>query len=78
LDAAFSDALGNHDVDVIANSLKIYHSIGRMKDAQAIVKERVIEPFFDTVVNRDAVKAPSDGLEAMYDKVHVQATPCCN
>eukprot|EP00730_Choanoeca_flexa_P014397 TRINITY_DN6281_c0_g1_i1.p1 TRINITY_DN6281_c0_g1~~TRINITY_DN6281_c0_g1_i1.p1 ORF type:complete len:660 (+),score=165.58 TRINITY_DN6281_c0_g1_i1:128-2107(+) len=69
LDASFREALRNMHVTTIADSLKIYRRIGRMDDAKGIVKDSVVEPFMEQCVSRDHVKAPSDGLEEMYQKL---------
>ncbi|CAH1791000.1 unnamed protein product [Owenia fusiformis] len=68
LEGSFRDSLDQGQTDILRQCLRIYGTIDKMRDAEALFRQHIVRPYMQEVLTEQYIQANPHGLRGMYNK----------
>lgn len=69
LEKQFLVALEENDTDILKRCLRIYATVDRIEGAETLLKNKIIEPKLDEIINSDNLHSEPMGLHGICQKI---------
>ena len=63
------EALEANDTDILKRCLRIYATVDRIEDAETLLKNKIVEPQLDEIINSDNLHSEPMGLQGICQKI---------